>query len=779
MRSSRAVHALLLLVGLPFLPGAGCRLLPPATDTGGAGQLDSAGPDEGSGSGDEGSGSGSETGDTDDTGDWEFVVEDGRVGTVIVLVTDGVRMEETLGEGVSPIYGEATEDFWPSIREDLLPQGTRFFPAYATGPTITAEGHAAMLTGARVQQATFGTATDDDGQPEDGAVGMYRSELPTLFELMRRGEGLVDVPAEALPLDLGTVGLVSNSIHLASHDWSLVPGLGEDLGAELEFLTAPGEPVQDPPTIDAVKNHLDTHGDTRFIIANLHQADRAGHNVVYRVTEDEDGEEVIDDRRNGFTGKVSEVDDPIVELWEWVQADPRYADDTVLVIVSDHGRHRYEDGLDASGLPVDFQHHSDQCVGCRQIPMLMLGAGIKEIDTVTDPYTLEDLGHTLGWLLGAEMPWAEGQIITEALVDPPEDNGRVGEALPAISGSLEAQQIWGDEPRAKTTVEADGEQLSTPSALHAEDPVAWSNGDREVACFRELIIDPDATFDFIGDWFWQGRCFGRDAESADWSDLDFPDDAVQPYFRPALQGDDEGALWLAYADSPMANWEGIYQDLRLLRWTSEEGWQGVDQGETDVYLPTDPALALADDTAFIAVTTSERNEGRHNRHVRVYTVPTGSPDTQEWTRSFQVDTTWHDSSAELARMERPALVAVDGAVHLAFPGYRPDTTPIIQRATATWEDEAWTWSDPETVDSTGRVLGIQRPVFSEGGTLAWARLVSGKVQLCTLGIDESVGAELCEDTGATAVRGLAFRGETLVAGLRNPGGAWIVRSASE
>ena len=151
-------------------------------------------------------------------------------------------------------------------------------------------------------------------------------------------------------------------------------------------------------------------------------------------------------------------------------------------------------------------------------------------------------------------------------------------------------------------------------------------------------------------------------------------------------------------------------------------------------------------------------------------------DDQGWALSLAVDSTWHDASAPFARMERPALAAVDGTVHLAFVAYAPDATPLLAYATATSGGSGWTWSEVSLADSSGGLMGIQGPAFSESGTLGWARLVDQEVQLCTLAAGASEAAASCVDTGATAVRGLTFEGDTLVAGLRDGAGAWTVRS---
>ena len=97
--------------------GDSCRVAPPESG-------DSTKPIE----------SGTETADTEDTSDTddnggEYACGTSKgeglspeVKTVVVLVTDGARIDETFGDKVSSVTGEPTEDFWPEIRASLLPQ---------------------------------------------------------------------------------------------------------------------------------------------------------------------------------------------------------------------------------------------------------------------------------------------------------------------------------------------------------------------------------------------------------------------------------------------------------------------------------------------------------------------------------------------------------------------------------------------------------------------------------------------------------------------------------
>ena len=104
----------------------------------------------------------------------------GPATSLVVLVLDGLRVEESFGEGSSSINGAPTDSFLPQLRERYLDQGLRATAAANIGVTITTEAHVELLTGRRQSLATF----------ERGTTETYRSDVPTLFELVRKDRGL-------------------------------------------------------------------------------------------------------------------------------------------------------------------------------------------------------------------------------------------------------------------------------------------------------------------------------------------------------------------------------------------------------------------------------------------------------------------------------------------------------------------------------------------------------------------------------------------------------------
>ncbi|MDP6935676.1 MAG: sulfatase-like hydrolase/transferase, partial [Myxococcota bacterium] len=350
---------------------------------------------------------------------------------------------------------------------------------------------------------------------------------------------------------------------------------------------------------------------TRLVVANLHDMDRAGHYGG----------------PTAYPEDVQVVDEPIAQFWEWIQSSETYADRTVLVLVSDHGRHRWDEDE-------DWRNHGDQCAGCREIPMFMAGPGIRTDTTVTEPYTLVDVGRTVAWLLGVELPYSTGRLMCDVLTDDPDGNP-TGQVHPAMSGSLYATQQWAIDDGTVTQVVIDGEVLSSELALHAEAPVLLSTEDHEFACWRELVLGTGT----LEDWAWQGECRHREPGGA-WTDLEFPDDAVWPFWKPSLEMDDGGRLWVAYVDNQNGGTSsGQDVAVRVLRWTSSRGWEGAEYGNDTVYYPTSLSMKLVEDGALIAFARSSGTvRGRYTRHVEVNHVTWTSAQQPTWARALITQT---------------------------------------------------------------------------------------------------------------------------------------------
>ncbi len=581
---------------------------------------------------------------------------------VVVIVLDGVRLEESLGDGVSSATGAPSSGFLPGVRRSLVPRGALISRAIAVGPTATAEGHAGLLTGRRLHQSTF---------PTGDGVGVYRPLVPTVFEAARAHLGL---SAEQ-------VVLLSNTVHLESHTHGLHPS--GSAGATWRF-AGDAQPESDAAVLQRLGDLL-IEDNARLVLANLHGMDAAGHFG---------GE-------GDYPLQVEAIDAPLVALWERI-TDAGLHHDVTLVITADHGRHRWSDPGEQD---YGYQHHTDQCAGCREIPLLLLGAGVAVGIDSDVPATLEDVGATVARLLDVPLPHAHGVPISEALAGGATPN--VGEIAPAAAGGVEAWQILTGDRQRPSEVVVDGAVRSSDGALLAEAPAVLA--EPAVACWRELSVGAPGE---VAHWAWRPRCLLR---TDDQEELSLPLTVVAPDQVPALATDDRGDLLMATVDNPNANWEARDQGVMLLRWTSGLWMEGR---LTDVVDPADVAMVYDRGAALVAFTTSRAADerARLTRHVRLYAVDVESPAT--WSLRYD--------SGDLAeqgmlRMHSPAVHASGGGVSLAFIAHGADGAASLVEVQA---DQGAPFGEPVTV---GRgVLGHVQPVYDDGA-LVWARWDGGPV----------------------------------------------------
>ncbi len=609
---------------------------------------------------------------------------------LVVLVMDGVRLEESFGEGNASVDGSATSSFLPRIRAELFPHGTLVLPAYNLGITITAPGHAQFITGDPTPFGNFPPYED---------MGAYFPDLPTLFELVRAQHGE----------DEGAVGLVGNTDLLDAVGQSNYPGLGADYGAPFERVSTDGVGTQgDIAGIDEAWRQLQEDR-ARIVVVNLHRPDQMGHY----------GDEAAD-----YANAVRKLDAPIADFWAKVQADERLRDGTTLVIVADHGRHRM--ASDA-----DYKQHGDSCAGCREIPMFLLGSGVAEGLTLSDGVTLDDLHATLATLLDVESPYALGRDFLAG------EAAATGELSPVGALDLVVTERRGeDTPRG--AVFLGGVQLSSPLAVAAGGAAIASGSESAFACWRELAAFADT------DLPWTPACASVDTSGAV-SRLPSPLDEVNIGWRPALALSPAGKPWMAVADNLNGAVDGsaVERAVRLL--TLGEGWQDGG-GREGVYYPTGPALAVLGDNALVAFGASlDANGGRANRHVQLFEV--GEPDGEQvWTLRFtSVGVT------RAARAERPAIWARDGEVRLAYTTHDEGGENNIEVVSSV--DGGEVWSAPERLDDTGRVFAHLDAQLWDG-VVVYARLGEAEAELCMEGApSRCVGLGSSEISGFARVDG--------------------------
>jgi hypothetical protein len=98
------------------------------------------------------------------------------------------------------------------------------------------------------------------------------------------------------------------------------------------------------------------------------------------------------------------------ELWDAIQHDPEYANQTAMFILPDFGR---DSDLDAGGN--GFQHHRTGDPMSRTTWMIAMGPGFRQNVVIDRPVDSTDLVPTLGALLGFDARLASGKPLAEVV----------------------------------------------------------------------------------------------------------------------------------------------------------------------------------------------------------------------------------------------------------------------------------------------------------------------------------------------------------------------------
>jgi hypothetical protein len=310
----------------------------------------------------------------------------GGIENVFIIVMDGVRCKEA--------FDDPTHQYIPRIWNDLRPLGTIYTDFINAGQTATTAGHAAMVTG--VTQHI----------PNTLLLGVTEIEIlqqdPSIFQYYRSQLG---IPQNKTWLINGKGPMIEN-VGICHH-----PLYGDDFSPSVSFT----EKTTDSATWTEVESVIDTYHPSLTMI-NLKDVDEAGHARVWQ----------------DYVDAIVDADTIVYDICQKILNDPHYQNNTVIFITSDHGRH-----LD--NVSTAWRDHGCACQGCRRIPFLAIGPGIK-VDTVieSDEGRLCDLAPTVAYLLDFDARFSQGRILREIFETPPpaESNAMSHPAVAYASGKI-------------------------------------------------------------------------------------------------------------------------------------------------------------------------------------------------------------------------------------------------------------------------------------------------------------------------------------------------------
>jgi len=262
---------------------------------------------------------------------------------VIIVVIDGARYTETFGSDGKYI---------PHMFNDLAPEGTIFtnFRIADKGYTTTNPGQASILTG------TWQTIAND---------GSEHPNKPTVFEYYRK----------ELSVDKTDCFVIAGKKKIAALAHSSFKNYGSEYGASTNCFDGNDDQVYDSLITIMDKYH------PKLILINFPSTDKAGHSNIW----------------DDYVKALTNADLLVSKLWNKIQNDPIYQNQTTLFVTNDHGRHTNS-----------FTNHGCDCEGCEHIMLLAIGKNIPKGEKISEPHQQIDIAVTTGKLLGFKTPYAEG-----------------------------------------------------------------------------------------------------------------------------------------------------------------------------------------------------------------------------------------------------------------------------------------------------------------------------------------------------------------------------------
>lgn len=269
---------------------------------------------------------------------------------LVFVVIDGARYTETLGD--------PTRQYIPEMGT-IADHGAYLDAFYNDNYTFTSRAIPALWCG------SWTDVTDTTVQ----SVNTQYANDPTIFEYYRKQTG---APADSCVYVLKYI----SSLWLPSYH----PEYGPDYWPMIHSEGSSDTDVLNETFAIMQENH------PQLLWVYLADVDHYGHLGVWE----------------NYVGAISRADSLVGALWEAIQADPIYRDNTTMVVTNDHGRHTDY-----------FSGHGCGCDGCRHIMYLVAGPRVNEGFVSDTEYVLPDAMVTAASVLGIETEYSTGSAVTE------------------------------------------------------------------------------------------------------------------------------------------------------------------------------------------------------------------------------------------------------------------------------------------------------------------------------------------------------------------------------
>jgi hypothetical protein len=304
-----------------------------------------------------------------------------RTRHVFVVSIDGLRGTEAF-DAPDPAL------FIPKMYNELRPQGSLYRNFLNLFATWTTPGNHTIVDGCW------------EVTPNSEGLRNFRPSCPTIFEYYRRANP--QVPQEKVWAVVGKSNC--DRIHYSWH-----PMYGEGLAASLD--PSLQHDRSDEATWSAMQRVMEEHHPS-LVFLHLGEVDHAGHL-----------------NWGWYLSAIRDADQIVYDLWQKIQSDPYYRDQTTMLVTTDHGRHDDEHG--------GFMSHGGISEGDKRLFLLAIGPDIEAGAEFTQLRQQTDVCPTVGELLGFETPFAAGRVLGEMIVGYDPQRGPAGgqRVAPAAVGT--------------------------------------------------------------------------------------------------------------------------------------------------------------------------------------------------------------------------------------------------------------------------------------------------------------------------------------------------------
>ena len=272
---------------------------------------------------------------------------------MVIIIIDGARYSET--------FGDTSHQYIPNMW-NMSAEGSVINTFYNDSMTYTSKAIPALWCG---------TWTETVDTVYNGYNTQYAVK-PSIFEYYRKQK---NIPIDQCYYVLKYI----TSLWLPSFD----PDYGPDYWPTLHSLGSTDSDV----STEALQIMDDYH--PSFLLVYLADVDSRGHSGDW----------------DAYTNSITIADSIVGVIWNKIQGDSFYKDNTNFFVTNDHGRHDDDHG--------GFRGHGCDCDGCRHIMFLAMGPEIKE-NYISNQYRrIPDMAVTACQLLDVNPEKASGDIMTE------------------------------------------------------------------------------------------------------------------------------------------------------------------------------------------------------------------------------------------------------------------------------------------------------------------------------------------------------------------------------